>query len=113
MLNADQLQLFTLALAAGTFLVSLLMLTVLLRRTRLPREDNATVAGKSLGIQSAAASAGEDQQIVAVITAAITAAQADESQASPLAAAIAAAVIANRAASGSTAGFVIRKIRRV
>ena len=111
MLNADQLQVITLAMAAGTFLVSLIMLSVLLRRSRSAQTGEAV--GSAQSRQIPAPSAAEEQQLVAVITAAIAAAQADEGGDQHLAAAIAAAVSANRTASGSTAGFVIRKIRRV
>ena len=113
MLNADNLQLLTLMLAAGSLLVSLIVLSVLLRRT-----SGSIALGKSAGnlpsaVQSTSMATADDHQLVAVLTAAIAAAQADETSDRPLAAAIAAAVTANRAANGSTAGFVIRKIRRV
>jgi hypothetical protein len=113
MLNADQLQLLTLAMAAGTFLVSLIMLSVLLRRSRSAQAGETAGTGIAQSNRKPASSAVEEQQLVAVITAAITAAQADEGGDQHLAAAIAAAVTANRSASGSTAGFVIHKIRRV
>ena len=113
MLNNDQLQWFTLALAAGTFLVSLIMLAILLRRNKAAQAGQKMPAYMGPGSQSPARFATEDQQIAAVITAAIMAAQADDRSDFPLAAAIAGAVYANRAGEGNTAGFVIRKIRRV
>ncbi|MDD2533429.1 MAG: hypothetical protein PHC86_01855 [Eubacteriales bacterium] len=110
--SAATIPYLTLLLAALSLLVSLVVLRILTLQSR----DGRLGLKKSAQLQPGRLKNSgllADFELVAVLTAAITAAQADEANERQLTAAITGALSADMAANGTTAGFVIRKIKRV